>query len=292
MTDGNLNKIIDFAQKHYKHIFFTGGEPTLDPRLFTIAKKYPEIIFFIFTNGSTINDSYAKHLSYYGNLIPLIGIDGLSESSHDNLRGTGSFKEVHIAINSLNKYNVTWGCLTLVTELNACEVLGDKFIHDKINKRASFLRFLEYIPVGPNPLRELILSGETYYNLEKRKKKVIQNGGIYMQETTQKKCTGLLFFSADGFIKNCFSFHYAKYNIYTDTLQLSIAKLKNDWNSFSWNGECPLYSDPHGLKNHLDALGWTHQSTVPEPYLIDPSLAQLLTHNYKKYLKLVSEKGS
>ena len=55
MKDEKLNDIIKFARKEYKHIFITGGEPTLDPRLFKIAEKFTDIVFFVFTNGSVIH---------------------------------------------------------------------------------------------------------------------------------------------------------------------------------------------------------------------------------------------
>jgi len=291
MSDELLEKIIKFSRKYFKHIFFTGGEPTLDPRVLTIANNNPDVVFFIFTNGSTITDSYAKKLSDLGNLFPLIGIDGASESSHDSLRGCGSYREVLHAIKLLNKYQVSWGCITIVTELNAREVLSKNFAQDKIDNGAFLLRYLEYTPVGPNPLTDLILSGETYYLLEKRKKEIIQDKVIYMQETSQKKCNGLLFFSVDGFIKNCFSFHYAKYNAASADLKTAISKLRKEWVSYNWEGECPLYSDPQGFKNHLEKLGWKHQSTVPEPYLIDPTIAAQLSGNYKTFLNLVAEKG-
>ena len=225
MPDDLLENIIRFAKKQYKHIFLTGGEPTLDPRVLAIAENNPDMIFFIFTNGSTMTDSYAKRLSSLGNLIPLLGIDGSSESSHDHLRGKGSYNEVISAIKSLNKNDVFWGYITLVTENNAREVLKLEFIEDKIKKDAFLVRYLEYIPVGPKPLKDLILSGETYYLLEKRKKEIIQSGGIYMQDIVQKKCKGLLFFSVDGYIKNCFCFHYAKYNAANDDIEKAISKL-------------------------------------------------------------------
>jgi len=291
MPDDLLNRIIGYAKKHFKHIFVTGGEPTLDPRVLLIAENNPDVVFFIFTNGSTITDSYSKQLASLGNLIPIIGIDGSTESSHDSLRGKGSYQEVMHAISSLNKYNVSWGCISLVTEQNAGDVLSDDFVQDKINKGAFLLRYLEYTPVGPKPLLNLILSGETYYFLEKRKKEIIKSGVIYMQETTQKKCNGLLFFTTDGYIKNCFSFHYSKYFVSASDMTTAIANVRKEWTSYDWQGECPLYSDPHGFKNHLEKLGWKQHSTVSEPYLIDPKIAARLQNNYKKFLKILAEKG-
>jgi len=292
MSNVVLKKILRYARKHVKHIFLTGGEPTLDPRGFELAEQNPDIIFFIFTNGSTMTTEYAKRLAGLGNLIPLIGIDGASPSSHDHLRGEGSYQEVLNAIEMLHRHNTPWGYISLVTEQNAREVLNTQFITEKTKKGAFIARYLEYLPVGPNPLRELILSGETYYYLEKRKKEIIESGIIYMQETKQKKCNGLLFFDVDGNIKNCFCFHYTKYNVADGDIKNSIEKIRNEWTTYNWVGECPLYADSIGFKNHLEKLGWKSISSAKETYLTYLPLARQLTRNYRRFLKIKTQLGA
>jgi len=291
MPDDILDAIVKFARKHFKHIFLTGGEPTLDHRVFTLAENNPDIMFFIFTNGSTMTKDYAKRLSNMGNAIPLLGIDGNSASTHDKFRGEGSYSEITNAIENLNNYNVSWGFITLVAETNAQEVLNPEFTEDKIKKGAFIARYLEYLPIGPRPLIECILSGETYYHLEKRKQEIIESGRIYMQELVQSKCHGLLFFTVDGFIKNCFCFHYAKYNVTTGDIGESIGKTREEWISHKWDGECPIYSDPIGFRSHLEKIGWKNMSTIDEPYLIDPKIAQRLKDNYKEFLRIKAERG-
>lgn len=291
MADHVLDSIIRFARKHYKHIFLTGGEPTLDPRVFSLARNNPDMMFFMFTNGSTITDEYAQRLSSVGNLIPILSIDGSSEATHERLREKGSYKEIENAIEHFNKNKVPWGYISMVTEINAEEVLSPEFIEDKIKKGAFIVRYLEYLPVGPTPQNDLILSGETYYLLEKRKKEIINSKIIYMQETTQKKCNGLLYFDVNGNIKNCFCFHYSKYNVEGGNIQKSVEKTVKDWLSYHWKGECPLYSDPIEFKNHLKRLGWKKISLCDEPYLTNPQIAHFMISNYKRFLKIKAQQG-
>ena len=286
MSDNVLHTIVQYAKKNYKHIFITGGEPTMDPRVYALAKMNPDIIFFIFTNGSNLTYEYTEHLSKIGNLIPLIGIDGASESSHDKLRGRGSYQEVRRAISNLNRLNVAWGFITLVTEQNAQEVLRPGFITDKVQNGAFIMRYLEYLPVGSHPLINHILSGRTYYLLEKRKKEIISSDSIYMQELAQPKCTGLLYFDVDGYIKNCFSFHFAKCNLADGDIDALVNKTQKDWNCFRWNGECPLYSDPIRLVKHLEDRDWKHVYSDDEPYLTDPNISAKLADQYRLYLRL------
>jgi sulfatase maturation enzyme AslB (radical SAM superfamily) len=291
MPDAILHQIITFARSHFKHIFLTGGEPTIDPRVFTLAADNPDIMFFIFTNGSMITDAYASRLSTLGNVIPLIGIDGDNPETHDAFRGVGSYQEVQQAIDNLNAHTVSWGFIALVAETNADQVLSDAFLQDKIDKGAIIARYLEYLPIGPHPLLDCILSGETYYRLEKRKADTVKSGKIYMQEISQDKCRGLLFFTVDGMIKNCFCFHYAKYSTTGISLSEAVDQTRNEWISYTWEGECPIYADPIGFKNHLETLGWKNTSTVNEPYLIDTKIADILQGNYRVFLQLKAERG-
>jgi len=285
MPDNILNSIISTARKQFKYVFLTGGEPTLDYRVFTLAKNNPDMIFFMITNASTIMQDYAKQLSLLGNLIPILSIDGISSLTHDRLRGEGSYKEVMDAIKHLNANGVPWGYISLVTATNIDEVLDEEFVLDKIKKGAFLARYLEYIPVGPTPNTDLILSGKAYYFLEKRKNEIINSNMIYMQETSQPKCNGSLYFDVDGNIKNCFCFHYAKCNVAKGDINASIEKTRKDWVSYQWTGECPIYADPRGFKNYLEKLGWKSLSTTDEPYLNNPKITQQLVHNYHEFLK-------
>ena len=113
ISDNILDSIISIARKQFKHVFLTGGEPTLDYRVFTLAENNPDMIFFMFTNGSTITQNYARQLSLLGNLIPILSIDGNSPSTHDHLRGKGSYREVMTAIEHLNANGVPWGYISL-----------------------------------------------------------------------------------------------------------------------------------------------------------------------------------
>lgn len=289
MNNEILNKIVKYTEKNYKHIFLTGGEPTLDNRVFLLAKEHPDIIFFMFTNGSMMTEEYVRQLSKLGNLIPLISINGSSEVLHDQLKGDGSYNEVILSIENLNKFNVSWGYISVVTEINAKDVLSKKFIRNMKEKGAFIARYLEYLPVGTKSNKDFILSGKTYYFLEKRKKEIIKSSEMYIQDTSQKKCTGLLSFDVDGNIKNCVFLHFAKYNIKEKDLSESIKDTIKDWCSFKYEGECPLYSDSAGFVKHLKQLGWKHTIQYDEEYLKDPSIARNTRETYKEFLKIRSK---
>ena len=286
MKNEMLNLIVNFARKKYKHIFLTGGEPTLDNRVFTLAKNYPDMMFFMFTNSSLITDEYAKKLSNFGNLVPLLSIDGSNEQILDCFKGKNSYKKIMKAIEHLNKNNVSWGFISMVTEKNAKDVLNPKFIRKMKRKGAFIARFLEYIPAGPKARKDLILSGETYYLLEKRKKEIIESGEIYIQDTSQKKCTGLLSFDVFGNIKNCVFFHYSKYNVNDGNIDKLTKDTIKDWVSCNCEGECPIYSNPISFKNYLEECGWKHVLACKEEYLNNLEVANQMKDNYRRFLEI------
>ena len=121
-------------------------------------------------------------------------------------------------------------------------------------------------------------------------KQVLVMGIGNHEETIQRKCTGVLSFDADGNIKNCPFFHYAKYNVTDSNIKESVNRMISDWLSYEYAGECPLYSDPIGFKNHLEKMGWKHISNSDEEYLNNNALAQQLMGNYRDFLEIKEAK--
>jgi MoaA/NifB/PqqE/SkfB family radical SAM enzyme len=291
MSDQTINRIIRLVHNNYKHIFITGGEPTLDKRIFKIAAKNPDIMFFMFTNGSVIGQNFARKLASIGNLIPVLSFDGDSASRHDYFKGKGSWQKLMRAIKILNSLRLPWGYLSMITNLNARQVLSKKFVKAMKKRGAILARYLEYIPVGLSAKSELVPSGVTYNLMEKRKQEIIKNYEIYMQETAQSKCLGLIFFDVDGNIKCCPFFHYAKHNIAQGKIEKSIKDSIRDWCKAEYRGECPVYSDQEGLKAYLLKRDWKPTVSFNRHNAIDPQLAKTMSDNYRAFLKIKTKKG-
>ncbi len=291
MNGKTIKEILKLVRGNYKHIFITGGEPTLDKRVLTIAKQNPDIMFFMFTNGAPINQAYVKKLTKVGNLIPILSIDGISSKQHDYFKGQGSFRQVMQAIKLLTAFGIPWGYLSMVTNLNAREVLSKKFVKVMKRKGAILARYLEFIPVGPAATAKLVPTAETYYLMEKRKQEIIKNHEIYMQETVQKKCSGLVFFDVDGNIKCCPFFHYHKHNVSEGNLNALVRDSIQDWCSAQYFGECPVYSDQIKFKHHLQARLWQPTASCNQGNSITPQLAKTMSDNYLAFLKLKTKRG-
>lgn len=291
MKDETLNSIIEFAGENYKHIFLTGGNPILDDRIFTLAENNPDVVFFMFNNGSGIDGKRAERLAKAGNIVPMLSIDGSHREMHDSFRGEGAYDEVCSTIETLNEKEIPWGYIALASDKNAEDVLSKDFVRQMREKGAIVGRYIEYMPVGKNVDRNLILSGENYYLLEKRKKEIIDNMEIYMQETAQKKCMRLLFFDVEGNIKNCPFMHYARHCVNGGGLKEKIDETISDWLSASYDGECPIYSNPVGFRDFLVSRGWKGLSSFTEEYLENEEISQMMSRNYHRFLQLKEERG-
>lgn len=292
MDTAVLERIVAFARTHYKHVFFTGGEPTLDPRIFTIARQHDDVLFFVFTNGSLLDTDLAARLADCGNLVPVISINGNSDVTHDSLAGDGSFAEVNRAIAALNAMNLPWGFLSVVTNRNVSEVLSKEFVRDKRDRGAILGRYLEFHPFGSTALHDLVPTGETYYLMERRKREIVANGEIYMQDLAESRCGGLLFFDVNGHIKLCPFFHLAKHRVDDrKDIGAQVDDSQDDWLSFPCEGECPVYSDSNRFREHLEERNW--RQTVPgdDGYPSDPAVAALMSSRYRDFLTIKAERG-
>ncbi len=291
MDGAVLAGIMEYLQANYKHIFLTGGNPILDERVPELAENHPDIVFFMFNNGSGIDPAYAARLAELGNLIPMLSVEGSTREKHDAIRGEGSYQEVSEAMDNLNQAGATWGYISLVAETNARDVLSPGFVSDMRARGAVMGRYIEYLPVGQHPIPELILSGESYFLLESRKRAIIDGGEIYLQDTAQDHCGGLLFFDVDGNIKNCPFMHFSRHRVQGGSIGPKVAETITDWGCASYEGECPIYSDPLGFRDHLVSRGWRHVSAFPEEYLKNRELSDTMRANYRRYLKMKESRG-
>jgi hypothetical protein len=191
----------------------------------------------------------------------------------------------------LNAARMPWGYLSMVTNINARDVLSKKFVKVMKQRGAIIARYLEYIPVGQQAVAELVPSAETYFLMEKRKQEIIRDSEIYMQETAQKKCLGLVFFDVDGNIKCCPFFHYFKHNIAQGNTEKLIKDSASDWCRAKYPGECPVYSDQENFKAYLLGQRWKPTISFNQDNSITTQLAKVMSDNYRGFLEIKAERN-
>jgi len=189
-----MNQLITEA-KEMGNVFFgiVGGEPFMHPQLLEIFEANPDCYFQVFTNGHFITDEVAKKLRKFGNVTPLISVEG-NEFVSDLRRGRDGVlnKTLEGVQNCLNNKLLTGVC-TSVCKSNIDDLLNEAWVDRLIEMGVFYTWFHIYRPMGPNPNPALSLSPEEQlrarkFVVEMRAKKPIVIIDAYFDGGGQALC--------------------------------------------------------------------------------------------------------
>lgn len=101
-------------------LMISGGEPLLHPEFWNLMEILPsyELRAVLLSNGTLIDTKVAQKLSSYVHEVQ-VSIDGIS--SHDLLRGKGSYKKAMRGISCLRRADIPVSIATMVHKYNAVE---------------------------------------------------------------------------------------------------------------------------------------------------------------------------
>lgn len=120
----DLKKVIDFCDEaQVKYIVFTGGEPTLYPRIFDILEyiknKKHKMQVAIATNGILLkNIEFCNKLVSYGVSYVDISLKGNGEEQCKAIAGVECFESQNQAIQNLSKLELDYTCSMVLTKEN------------------------------------------------------------------------------------------------------------------------------------------------------------------------------
>lgn len=123
-----LTNSLDKWNKHGR-ISLTGGEPFLAKELlFNLLDCFEQSSRFswmgILTNGTLIDDSDFEQLSKYCKLKEVqVSLDGASETTHDKIRGSGTFTKATTALKKLKEYGLSASIMFTLQRHNMHDVL-------------------------------------------------------------------------------------------------------------------------------------------------------------------------
>ena len=123
-----------------------GGEPLVRPGILSIVRDYPDVIFFMFTNGLLIDDAMASRFKGLRNVVPLISLEGF-ENETDGRRGGGVFADLQKAVERLKRNAIFFGTSITVTRQNLDTVSSPGFVQSVTELGGKLLLFAEYTPV-------------------------------------------------------------------------------------------------------------------------------------------------
>jgi len=159
----SLAMIDDLAEFGVPVLLFSGGEPTVHPRLveyaqYAVSKGMRAVIS---TNGTLITKEKAKILKEIGLSYVGISLDGLEET-HDKFRGVkGSFKKVMAAIENCQQVGIKVGLRFTINKRNVKDIPGIfDLLEEKNIPRACFYH-LVYSGRGSEIAKEDLSHEET-----------------------------------------------------------------------------------------------------------------------------------
>ncbi len=159
----SLAMIDDLAAFGVPVILFSGGEPTVHPRLaeyaeYAVSKGMRAVIS---TNGTLITKEMAKVLKEIGLSYVGISLDGLEET-HDNFRGiNGSFKRALAAIRNCQEAGIKVGLRFTINKRNVSEIPGIFDLLEEMNVPRACFYHLVYSGRGSEIANEDLSHEET-----------------------------------------------------------------------------------------------------------------------------------
>jgi MoaA/NifB/PqqE/SkfB family radical SAM enzyme len=141
-------------------VVLTGGEPyVLKSSLLRLFRKYRDIFFLTFTNGTFLDEPLVREIARLGNVAPAISVEGYREHT-DRRRSPGVYEKVEQAMALLHKYRVIFGVSVTYTRENVDLVTEDGFVEHYTGKGAAFAWYFMFMPVGKDPVLELVPTPE------------------------------------------------------------------------------------------------------------------------------------
>ena len=141
-------------------VVVSGGEPYLMKDVWLrLFKKHNDMYFLTYTNGTLLDAQTVRALARLGNVAPAISVEGFEEQT-DRRRGHGVYAKIMKAMDLLKAEGVIFGISVTYTRENVDLITTNEFVQYYINKGAIFAWFFMFMPVGKDPLLELVPTPE------------------------------------------------------------------------------------------------------------------------------------
>lgn len=159
MSPTTFHRMVDEARA-MGNVFFgiVGGEPFMHPQLMELLEPHRDCYFQIFTNGHFITEEKAARLRSFGNVTPLISVEG-NELVSDTRRGrSGVLSKTMQGVHNSLKHKLFTGVCTSVCKTNIDDLLNEAWIDRLIDMGVLYTWFHIYRPMGPDACPDLCLS--------------------------------------------------------------------------------------------------------------------------------------
>jgi Predicted Fe-S oxidoreductases len=271
MSYETLDSIIRQGKELSIHFYlYSGGEPLVRKAdILKLCEAHPDCQFAAFTNGTLIDEAFAKEILRLKNFIPIISVEGF-EADTDFRRGKGTFAKVKQATEILKSYRLPFGLSCCYTSKNANVIGSEEYFDQMIEWGAKFCWLFTYMPVGKDAVPELMVTADQraymYQQVRKfRDTKPLFTLDFWNDGEYAEGCVAggrrYLHINANGDIEPCAFIHYSDSNIKDKTileaLQSPLFMAYHNGQPFNKNHlrPCPLLDNPEALRNMVETTG-------------------------------------
>ena len=161
LSEQEICRILDECRSMGAYfVVISGGEPYLLKDMWMrIFRRYDDMFFLTYTNGTLLDDATVESLARLGNVAPGISLEGYRELT-DRRRGKGVYDKVVAATRRLKDRGVLFGVSVTYTSANVPEVTSDAFVQHWVERGAIFAWYFMFMPVGKDPILELVPTPE------------------------------------------------------------------------------------------------------------------------------------
>ncbi len=138
--------ILEARELGVSFMVLAGGEPLVRREILDIVLEFKDVIFFVFTNGTLINDALADRMKRLRNIVPIISLEG-NRVETDLRRGSGVFQSLTGVISRLKKRGILFGTSIMLTSSNLNTITEGQFIRDLHRSGGQLFFFVEYTPI-------------------------------------------------------------------------------------------------------------------------------------------------
>ncbi|MBR3430068.1 MAG: radical SAM protein [Clostridia bacterium] len=253
----------------YMYIY-TGGEPLVRKAdIIRLCEKHDDCIFLCFTNGTLIDEQFAKDMLRVGNFVPAISLEGFEEPT-DSRRGEGVYQKVIHAMDLLREKKLVYGISSCYTSVNYDSITSEEYFDMLIEKGAYFIWYFHYMPVGNDAVTELMPNPEQREIVYRRIRDLRTKKPLFAMDFQNDAefvggciAGGRRYFhiNANGDMDPCVFVHYSDSNILEKTilegLRSPLFQAYHDGQPFNDNmfQPCPLLENPQKLRGMIELTG-------------------------------------
>jgi len=279
---GEIVDLIDqFVELGGASFIFSGGEPTLHPRLLDLVAHVPKSksVVSMFSNGSRLAEM-AEELKAAGLFGTLVSLDSACREEHDDVRGMqGGYDRALAAARRLRELDMLVGLSTYITHPGLANGDFDKIVRLGTDMGVHQLFVFDTVPTGAF-LNEtsLVLTPEDRVKLRELTKAQNANpsGPAIMGQSWVNSCEGFgcfagfyqLYVSAAGDVMPCDFTPVTFGNIREERLETIWQRMRSseDWGTRF--PECRM-QDPMFRKNTIDLIEPGTQLPVPYEQILE-----------------------